>query len=320
MTDVKQALQKASKRGTLSGLKSDQIQTVLAGWKNQMVKALPKHLTADRMIQMSTQLIARNPKIAECSVSSVIGAVMQASILGFKPVESLGYCYFVPYKGQLSFQIGYKGYIQLAHRSGEVKMIYAEVVRENDFFEYKLGLEPKLEHEPKGDNGKITHTYAVVHYKDGGYNFIVMNKSQIERTRLTSPSQGAQPSGAWKDWYDQMAKAKVIKQLSSYMPLDEEMETAAISDEKVVNAENFKEGEPDLNDFEEVEGEETPNKEAPQKSPTPAAENDKEPPQSKPKQSGSKKATSKPETKKSTAQSKVRSVKGQSQEIPKELL
>jgi len=225
---------------TLSGMNSTGLMRLFEIMRPQITAALPKHLSADRMIQMATTIVARNPKIAECSTASILGSVMQASILGFRPVESLGQCYFVPYNKVCQFQIGYKGYIDLARRSGEIKMIYAEVVRKNDVFDYEFGLNPKLEHKPNPDSaGDITYVYAVAHYKDGGYNFMVLTKAQVEKLRKRNAMQKESPSGAWATDYESMAKAKVIKQLAKYMPLSDEFATAIVSDEAVITDKAF---------------------------------------------------------------------------------
>lgn len=238
------ALAKASKTGTMAGLKATDIGQVLNSLKGQIVSALPKHLTADRMIQMASTLIGQNPKIAECSAGSLVGAVMQASILGFEPVAALGQCYFVPYGGHVQFQIGYRGYVKLAQNSKELKNIYAEVVREGDTFEYELGLMPKLRHVPNvsGDGTeKITHVYAVAHLNNGGYQFIVLTRKQVELLRLRNPMQAksVQPSGAWATDYDEMAKAKSIKKLSKYLPLSVDMMKAVASDEAIIDTKVF---------------------------------------------------------------------------------
>jgi len=235
-----QALAKATKKGTLAGLKQTDVQSVLESLKPQIAQALPKHLSADRMIQMATQVIVKNPKVAECSAASLIGAVMQASILGFKPSDSLGQVYFVPYGKSVRFEIGYKGYIDLARRSGQIKTLYAYPVYQNDHFEYELGLAPKLTHRPaQEDRGEMTFVYAVAHYKDGGYNFVVLSRNEVERLRLRNAFQKSKPSGAWATDYEAMACAKAIKQLSKYMPLSEEMQGAVLSDEGVIQPDNF---------------------------------------------------------------------------------
>ena len=239
---VSEAMAKSTKKGTLAGLKHVDISTVLNGMKQQISQALPKHLSADRLIQMATSLIAKNPKIAECSAQSVIGAVMQASILGFKPVEALGECYFVPYGGSVQFQIGYKGFIKLAQQSGQIKNIFAEVVREGDVFEYELGLYPRLVHKPNLDSeGAFKFVYAVAHLQNGGYNFVVLTKNQIEKLRLRNPMtrNNPKPSGAWATDYEAMSKAKAIKQLIKYLPLSDTIISAEKSDEATITDKAF---------------------------------------------------------------------------------
>jgi recombination protein RecT len=239
---ITEAMAKSTKKGTLAGLKHTDIQTVINGMKAQIAQALPKHLSADRMVQMAVSLIAKNPKIAECSAQSLIGAVMQASILGFKPVEALGECYFVPYGGQVQFQIGYKGFIKLAQQSGQLKNIYAEVVREGDEFIYELGLEPRLIHIPNPESeGKIKFVYAVAHLQNGGYNFQVLTFNQIEKLRLRNPMtrNNPKPSGAWATDYEAMAKAKAIKQLVKYLPLSDTIFEATKADEAIIKENAF---------------------------------------------------------------------------------
>ena len=236
---------KVKTNGSLANLTQSDIASYIGGMKERIAAVLPKHLTAERVIQMAATTIQRNPQIAKCSAASLLGGVMQASILGFPPVDSLGYCYFVPYGNECQFQIGYRGLIELARRSGKIKMVYAEVVREGDEFNAEFGLDPKLEHKPKFDSTKpMTHVYAVCHFTDGGYNFVVLSKSDVERLRMRSPMQRGLPAGAWKTDYDAMAKAKAIKQLAKYLPLNIDQLNALSSDEQVITPENFtKDGE-----------------------------------------------------------------------------
>jgi recombinase, phage RecT family len=251
--------QKVAQSGSLLGLNQGEIGQYLSGMKERVAQVLPKHLTADRVLQMAATTIHRNPAIAKCSPASLLGSVMQASILGFPPVDALGYCYFVPYGKDVQFQIGYKGYIELARRSGKIKMVYAEVVREGDEFTVELGLNPTLEHKPKFDSKKpLTHVYAVCHFNDGGYNFVVLSKSDVERLRTRNPMQKGAAAGAWLTDYDAMAKAKALKQLSKYLPLNIDQAEAIATDEAVLKPENFQNGQAKVEDitydeFEEVD-------------------------------------------------------------------
>lgn len=246
---LRRALDK-SKNGTLDGLKSGDILTVLNSMKSQIAQALPKHLTAERIIQVATTYLNSDSKIKECTITSVVAAIVQSSVYGLELAPAFGHCYLVPYNNksangqyekQARFQIGYQGYIALAYRSGEIKNIYAEVVREGDHFECELGLEPKLRHVPNPDctgDEKITHAYAVVHYKAGGYNFIVLTRNKIESLRKRSASQKSGLSGAWATDYDAMCKAKAISQLRKYMPMATEMQRAGAADGAILNLSN----------------------------------------------------------------------------------
>lgn len=231
---------KVNQNGNLAGLTQSDIATYISGMKERIAAVLPKHLTAERIIQMAATTIQRNPQIAKCNTASLLGSVMQASILGFPPVDSLGYCYFVPYGNEVQFQIGYRGFIELARRSGKIKMVYAEVVRQGDEFNAEFGLDPKLEHKPSFDSSKpMTHVYAVCHFIDGGYNFVVLSKSDVERLRMRSPMQKGSPVGAWKTDYDAMAKAKALKQLAKYLPLNIDQLTEIGSDGQVITPDNL---------------------------------------------------------------------------------
>ena len=99
--------------------------------------------------------------------------MMQAAQLGVEPNTPLGQAYLIPYRnhGQLEcqFQLGQKGLIDLAYRSGEITSISAHEVCENDDFEYELGLEEKLKHKPAlKDRGAVILYYAVFRTENCG--------------------------------------------------------------------------------------------------------------------------------------------------------
>ena len=235
MTEIKNIMAKASKKGTLAGLRHSEVSQVIAAMEAQISQALPAHLSAKRIIQTASNVVAKNPKIAECSAGSVLGAVMESALLGLSP--GLRQCYFVPYGGACQFQIGYQGWVELARRSGKIKTLYAYTVHAGDTFEYELGLEPKLIHKPGEKRGDITHVYAVAHYLPEGYSFVVLTKSEVETLRRRNASQRDTPSGPWATDYAEMAKAKAIKRLAKLMPLSDELARAAIADEAFITQE-----------------------------------------------------------------------------------
>ncbi|EIJ79162.1 recombination and repair protein RecT [Bacillus methanolicus PB1] len=203
----------------------------------EIEKALPSHMNPDRMARIALTTIRTNPKLLEASVPSLLGAVMQAAQLGLEP-GLIGHCYLVPFKngktGQtdVQFIIGYKGMIDLARRSGQIENIYAHAVYSKDEFDYELGLEPKLKHKPymEGDRGEFVGAYAVAHFKDGGYQFEFMPKSEIDKRRKRSKAAN---NGPWVSDYEEMAKKTVIRHMWKYLPISVEIQQQAMQDEVV---------------------------------------------------------------------------------------
>jgi recombination protein RecT len=240
VTEVKAIMAKAKKPNTFSGLKQTDVGKVLSLRSAEISQALPKHITPERVIQMASTVISANPRLAECNIGSIVGSIVEASVLGFKPSNALGQCYFVPYGGNCQFQIGYRGWIELVRRSGQLKTIYAHVVREGDEFSYNLGLHQDIQHKPAGStSAAITHAYAVAHFKDGGYQFEVLSFEEIEALRKRNRAQSAKPSGAWATDYAEMAKAKAVKRLAKYLPVSDEVFKAMTTDEAVLSDEQL---------------------------------------------------------------------------------
>ena len=107
----------------------------------ELKKALPSVLTPERFILIALSALNNTPQLKQCTPMSFISALLNAAQLGLEPNSPLGQAYLIPYtnKGQLEvqFQIGYKGRIDLAYRNGQMQTIQAQVVYENDLFEYE---------------------------------------------------------------------------------------------------------------------------------------------------------------------------------------
>lgn len=212
--------------------------------KAQMALALPKHLTADRLARIATTEMRRVPALANCSPESFLGAIMQCAQLGLEPSNGLGQAYLIPFgngkdkQGRANVQliIGYRGMIDLARRSGQIVSISARAVYENDEFSYQYGLYEELRHVPAqdGEAGQLTHVYAVAKLKDGGVQFEVMTRKDIEKVRASS-SSAKSGSSPWVTHFDEMAKKTVIRRLFKYLPVSIEIQRAAILDEQGEN-------------------------------------------------------------------------------------
>lgn len=133
---------------------------------------------------------------------------------------------------ECQFQLGYKGMIDLAYRSGQVSIIQAQTVYENDDFTYELGLEPKLEHRPaKTNRGNPVYYYAMFRTKDGGYGFEVLSAEDVvAHARKYSKAYN---SGPWQSNYDEMAKKTVLKKCLKYAPLKSDFLRGMAQDETI---------------------------------------------------------------------------------------
>lgn len=244
--------------------KTDNTQLTMKDWINKsqyaIAKALPSTITPERFTRMATTAVTMNPDLGICTPASFIGAMLQAAALGLEPNTPLGQAYLIPYNrkdkrtGQgfkeAQFQIGYRGMIELAHRSGEFKSIEAHIVYENDEFEYELGLDPKLKHKPAmRDKGEMQWVYAIYKLQSGGYGFEVMSKEDIERHR-EKYSKAANFS-PWDTNFEAMAKKTVIKQALKYAPLKSEFVKAMNNEEVTLNfkEELAKEKDAGMDDF-----------------------------------------------------------------------
>lgn len=204
--------------------------------KPEIARALPKHMDPDRLARIATTVLRQTPQLGQCTPESFLGALMTCAQLGLEP-GPLGHAYLVPFKNnktgmfEVTFIPGYRGLVELARRSGQVQSVQARIVRDGDEFDYEFGLEPKLHHRPTADADKpVTHAYAVLRLKDGGVDFDVMTRAEIDAIRKRSR---AATNGPWVTDYAEMAKKTVLRRLLKTAPMSVEYHQAVANDEQV---------------------------------------------------------------------------------------
>ncbi|MNX81415.1 recombination and repair protein RecT [compost metagenome] len=202
-----------------------------------MALALPKHVTPERMARLALTEFRKTPALHKCKTESIIAAVFQASQLGLEFGGVMGQAYMVPFKDEATLIIGYRGYVELIRRSGQIINIQATAVFENDVFEYEQGLDPKLRHVPaKTNRGEITHFYSVAWFKNGQKSFIVMSREEVERIR--DGSNGYQmakrfnKSSPWDTHFEPMGQKTVIRRHSKQLPMSPEIQAAMERDDR----------------------------------------------------------------------------------------
>lgn len=199
--------------------------------KPEMARVMPKHLTADKMARLALTVLRKTPGLNACTPESFLGSLMTCSQLGLEP-GPMGEAYLVPHKNkrtgtvECTLIIGYQGYSKLFWQSPQAKHLGAEAVFENDFFEYELGLEPKLVHKPAiGNRGNVVAFYAVASLTSGGSAFVVLSPEDCRKIRGTSG-----PNGGIADPMYWMEKKTALRQLVKLMPKSTELAAALVHD------------------------------------------------------------------------------------------
>lgn len=225
---------------TETAVEKKTMQSYIKAMEGEIKKALPTVITPERFTRMVLSAISVNPKLGSCTPASFLGAMMSAAQLGLEPNTPLGQAYILPYmnKGVLEaqFQLGYKGLIDLAYRSGEVEVIQSHIVHENDEFECNYGLEPTLKHTPASkDRGAPIKVYAMFKTKSGGFGFEVMSMDDVRIHAEKYSKSYSMSYSPWKTNFEEMAKKTVLKRVLKYAPLKSDFVRAVVQDETIKN-------------------------------------------------------------------------------------
>jgi recombination protein RecT len=201
----------------------------LTARKTVFAELLPPSVSADKLMRTVMMSVERNPRVAECSVQSIVNAATTAAVLGLECDGVTGQGYIVPYKTTATFQIGYKGYNTMAARAGYT--ITGGVVREGDAFEYEMGSQPYVRHRPSHARGaRIVSAWACATSNDRPAIIRVMSIEEIEDVKARS--QGARKADSpWNDpavGYPAMCEKTVKRRLARDMPMSVMQAAAAL--------------------------------------------------------------------------------------------
>ncbi len=180
-----------------------------------------------------------NTALNECEPGSLMKCAMNATALNLPLNKNLGYAYVIPYKNHKTgatepqFQIGYKGFIQLAIRSGQYKTINAVEVREGEIKRNKFTGE--IDFIKENDEGKVVGYLGYIKMLNGFEQSLYMTVAQCEaHANKYSKSYAKWKTGLWKDDFDAMSKKTVMKLLlNRYGILSTEIQKAIITDQQV---------------------------------------------------------------------------------------
>lgn len=210
--------------------------------KQKFAEMLGKRSTS--FITSVLQIVASNDLLAKADPASIYQSAAVAATLDLPLNNSLGIAYIVPYnqkqkdgsyKTVAQFQIGYKGFIQLAQRSGQFKSIAAspiyegQLVSENPLTGYEFDF-------TKRESDKVIGYAGYFKLINGFEKTLYMTVEELKKHGTRFSQTFKKGYGLWKDDFDSMAIKTVLKLLlSKYAPLSVDMQKAVITDQGLVN-------------------------------------------------------------------------------------
>ena len=182
-------------------------------------------------------LVNNDKYLANADPNTVMAGAMIAATLDLPLDKNLGYAYLVPFSGKANFIIGYKGYIQLAQRSGKYKSLNVIPVYKGELVRWNR-LTEEIEFDPsKKEDDTVIGYVGYFKLINGFEKTVYWSKEEVEvhRIRHNKLKNPQELNGVWKTDYNTMACKTVLRNmLSKWGLLSIEMQKAEINDEKTV--------------------------------------------------------------------------------------
>ncbi len=237
---VANSLTKAQKPKFTAVINSD-------GYKRMINNTLGDPKKASRFVTAITSAVSNNPALQECDASTVVSAGLLGEGLNLSPSPQLGQYYLVPFNDRKNgrkvaqFQLGYKGYIQLAVRSGQYKKLNVLPIKQGELISFDpLEEEIKvqlIDDEVARENAETIGYYAMFEYTNGFRKAIYWSKQKME-SHAEKYSMGYKAHKGYTFWekdFDGMACKTMLRQLiSKWGIMSIDMQTAVDNDMGVI--------------------------------------------------------------------------------------
>jgi recombination protein RecT len=215
-------------------------------------EALPSHMNSERLVRIALTTLRMNKELYKCTPESFMGALFQSAQLGLEPnIE--GQAYILPFNNkrkkadgswhtikEASFQIGYKGYVDLFFRHQNSISLDMQKVHENDNFDYSYGTGSFLRHKPAlKDRGAVIGYYAVAKMAHNAHVFKFMSLDECmehgkSHSKCYNKTEGTfYPNTPWATNPDAMCLKTVLIQLMKLLPKSIEIQKALAMDETI---------------------------------------------------------------------------------------
>ena len=200
---------------------------------NALAKALPRHLPADRFLRVAMTALRSNSDLAKAHHGSFIGSLLQMAQLGLEVNTPLGHAFLIPFWSSkqgihvVTPIIGYKGILELAHRSGQLAAVGARVAREGDEFTYVDGFEPDFRFVRRAEpTAKLTHAWCFGTTVHGGRFLEVLTRADVLARKARSASVKGKRSSPWDTDEAAMFRKTAVRAAQWQMPQSAEMQRA----------------------------------------------------------------------------------------------
>ena len=217
-------------------------------YKNLINQPLGDKDRATRFIASISSAVATNQALQECDAGTILSGALLGESLNLSPSPQLGQYYLVPFndskKGYkvAQFQLGYKGYIQLAIRSGQYKKLNVLAIKRGELIKYDpLNEEIEvnlIEDEEERENAETIGYYAMFEYTNGFRKSLYWSKSKMEKHALKYSKGYAAHKGYtfWEKDFDGMAYKTMLRQLiSKWGIMSIDMQQAVEKDMATIN-------------------------------------------------------------------------------------
>ncbi len=217
-------------------------------YKNLINNTLGDKDRASRFIASISSAVATNPALQECDAGTILSGALLGESLNLSPSPQLGQYYLVPFNDSkrgckvAQFQLGYKGYIQLAIRSGQYKKLNVLAIKKGELIKYDpLNEEIEvnlIEDEEERENAETIGYYAMFEYTNGFRKSLYWSKSKMEKHALKYSKGYAAHKGYtfWEKDFDGMAYKTMLRQLiSKWGIMSIDMQQAVEKDMATIN-------------------------------------------------------------------------------------
>ena len=231
-----------------------------AGIKKRFEELLDN--SAPSFISSILTIVRGNSKLQDCSPNSILAAAGIAAALKLPINPSLGFAHIVPYKGQAQFQLGYRGFIQLAMRSGQYRTLNAGAVRQGQIAEIDFVTGDIIRGEKISDKvvGYVAYLELINGFSKSLYMTVEELKAHAEKFSISYAYdlRNGKRSSVWSTNFAAMAKKTVLKRLlNTYGIISIDLQSAALatalqSDQAAITEEGFRYVDNEQSDAEKI--------------------------------------------------------------------